>query len=780
MEHHRSCVLPSNAPAFAEHGSSIPSRVLQERSGNRRHVYADGSGSWKRSPSTPVENLYSQNLGGGYFTGNLTAQLNSERSEEQIEHETKRLLRLLIRCDKYQKYRDRQPQTQKEKEQKWPDHLEEAFFRGLVRWPPMGRRKHMLDGQLRGRNELVADSIQKDTGEPRTRKQVSSHIQVLKNILSDQPQILVYMSTEDLGTRKRHGGAHFGQLRSRHQAASNASKYNYHTQAGANYYSGGYGSLGPSNLLTKSQGNHGSVVQPPFAVADFSILLHHDDEPIHRFTQLASNSRLPDLNVTDITSWHQQYAEFRFHQTDEWKKRQVLVCDASIKIMAEKQRSGVRHDLSVHFYLQSQTDMSQTDPLHCETRFYDNGQLADKFDESKQGFTETRRDVNHVPDRRSCFQIHFGSGFWAWRTGHLSRKLCNARMNEDSRQRAKEEESVRRTLQYMTAVQDIYGLNKETGQPQCFLTILWRFQQTRPTNEPGRMSWRVVNFAPPPPPPSQQLWGKGEELDNSKELRLILNNTSATSPTQAYPALPLELPHQAFAHQPSHLDLDSLSNIALDNINDFSNPNSATTHSLSTDFSHTQSLASLTHSQDTNATHPQHQDFNESNDIDFHGGQINLRFLEPAINFGTYETYTPAQSLAPPLSAIPGLDQHADAGFGDLSGLGVGLTGCYPNKPWHYNDLISRLEGAAEQVNGIPVLDQGNCAQNNGLVGHNVLHGGELSHGLWKLQSGFGEDTGVGAGVADGRKDSAADTGAGSGIMEFLERERGRDGSRYL
>lgn len=57
----------------------------------------------------------------------------------------------------------------------------------LVKWPPMGRKKYMLDGALRGRNELVQNSIARDTGIKRDRKQVSSHIQVLKQLLRDQP-----------------------------------------------------------------------------------------------------------------------------------------------------------------------------------------------------------------------------------------------------------------------------------------------------------------------------------------------------------------------------------------------------------------------------------------------------------------------------------------------------------------------------------------------------------------------------------------------------------------
>ena len=45
----------------------------------------------------------------------------------------------------------------------------------------------MLGGVLKGRNELIQDSIYRDTGIVRDRKQISSHIQVLKAHLKDYP-----------------------------------------------------------------------------------------------------------------------------------------------------------------------------------------------------------------------------------------------------------------------------------------------------------------------------------------------------------------------------------------------------------------------------------------------------------------------------------------------------------------------------------------------------------------------------------------------------------------
>lgn len=121
--HHRSCILPSNAPALPDTEAYIPSRVLQERSANRLHEYCDDSLQQKRSP------VYAGRLD-GYFTGNLNTRFPGERSEAQVEIETRKLLKLLKKCDKYQKYRERQRSESAEKEQGWPDSLEEAFWRG--------------------------------------------------------------------------------------------------------------------------------------------------------------------------------------------------------------------------------------------------------------------------------------------------------------------------------------------------------------------------------------------------------------------------------------------------------------------------------------------------------------------------------------------------------------------------------------------------------------------------------------------------------------------------
>ena len=549
--------------------------------------------------------------------------------------------------------------------------------------------------------------------------------------------VLVYMSVQDLTAKKgRHHGSNIHHLRTAngHHASDPGSKYDFSSRSGQNMWEGYPQRLSSSLPAPESQ----------FRLANFAMFVQVMERKVHSFTQLSQCARQDDLNIRDSEPWNRQYPEFAFHGTRHWKNRQVLVCDSSIQIMAEKQPQNA--ELSVQCDVSS-TDLAYYENLESRSRFYDAGKLADQYDEKGRAISQTCSKI-HYDKETGRISLPFGSHFWARRMSILGKHFRDARLLDEHAARIKVDMDVRRRLQYLTAVQELYGTRRGTDRSECLLTILWRFHQTKSMDEAGQTNWRVVRFTL-----EQARKEKVQMVEDIKQPML--------DQAGQFPTLRLDFPHPAFTQHASQLDLDSLSAIALEGLSDFSNPQSASAPSMTTDFS-TQSLSSLSHSQDTALTHT--QDYHDPNNIDFTGGHINL-CLEPAINLTAYENYdtTHATSIDA-LQSIAGLEHsHHDNTFGDFSGLGVNMTP-YAPKPWVCTDIIERLEGLVEQQDQYvehPTTEQD-------IAGHGVLHHGQMENGLWKLQSPFPEDAGMGADATT--KEEPLDQEQERALLSFGER----------
>lgn len=206
-------ILSTPDQVFSAEGESTwgsSSRVLQDSSGNVGLEAAsaflkseeDAGSDTPEAPSTFESRRKNRRKDGKRQTARRSHRRRPFPWE--IDHN---FIRYELRSERYRLYREKAIQSN---EQKWPEDVEVCLqygmnlpsalhempyqvdcFQALRIIRCLGRKKELredFNGAPGGRNELIQDYILKWTGQFRQRKQVSSHLQVLKGYLGDNPE----------------------------------------------------------------------------------------------------------------------------------------------------------------------------------------------------------------------------------------------------------------------------------------------------------------------------------------------------------------------------------------------------------------------------------------------------------------------------------------------------------------------------------------------------------------------------------------------------------------